>query len=150
MWTRRGEGGRGDVSGCPHGHFSLKRCRRIMVMTIESLIILPLVQLWLEDAVNRIWLKAKACVFLCAKTFVIGDKVDLKLHYIELEYFRGVFFAPFVPLDRGRGYVECPCLSTRGGEGVKIGSKLVHVVVEWPLIQIIKCFYFLFQPLIRG
>ena len=30
----------------------------------------------------------------------------------------------------GGGYVECPRLSTQGGEGVKIGSKLVHVVVE--------------------
>ena len=45
----------------------------------------------------------------------------------------GAFFAPFVHVDRGGGYVECPRLSTRGGEGVKIGSKLVHVVVEWPL-----------------
>ena len=47
----------------------------------------------------------------------------------------GAFFAPFVHVDRDGGYVECPRLSTRGGEGVEIGSKLVHVVVECPLIQ---------------
>ena len=33
----------------------------------------------------------------------------------------------------GGGYVEYPRLSTRGGEGVKIWSNLVHVVVECPL-----------------
>ena len=37
------------------------------------------------------------------------------------------------PWTGGGGYVECPLLSTRGGEGGKIGSKLVHVVVECPL-----------------
>ena len=45
----------------------------------------------------------------------------------------GAFFAPLVHVDREGGYVECPRLSTRGGEGVKIGSKLVYVVVECPL-----------------
>ena len=45
----------------------------------------------------------------------------------------GGFFAPFVPVDKGGGYVECPRLSNWGGEGGKIGSKLVHVVVECPL-----------------
>ena len=29
-------------------------------------------------------LKTKACVFLCAMSPVIGYKVDIKLHYIEL------------------------------------------------------------------
>ena len=41
----------------------------------------------------------------------------------------------------GGGYVECPHLSTRGGEGVKIGSKLVHVVVECPLRTIMVTKY---------
>ena len=35
-------------------------------------------------------------------------------------------------MDRG-GYVKCPHMSTRGGEGVKNGQNLVHVVVECPL-----------------
>ena len=50
---------------------------------------------------------------------------------------------PFFPLlsTWTGGYVECPCLSTRGGEGVKIGSKLVHVVVECPLMLLL-CSYF--------
>ena len=40
----------------------------------------------------------------------------------------------FVHVDKGgEGYVKCPRLSTRGGEGVEIGSKLVHVVIECPL-----------------
>ena len=43
---------------------------------------------------------------------------------------RFVLFCSFVHVDKGGGYVECPRLSTRGGEGVNIGSKLVHVVVE--------------------
>ena len=34
----------------------------------------------------------------------------------------GGFFCPFCPLGQG-GYVECPRLSTRGGEGVKIGPR---------------------------
>ena len=34
--------------------------------------------------------------------------------------------------------VESPRLSTRGREGVKVGSNLVHVVVEWPLM--VNCF----------
>ena len=45
----------------------------------------------------------------------------------------GGLFCPFCPRGQGGGHVECPRLSTRGGEGVKIGSKLVHVVVECPL-----------------
>ena len=44
----------------------------------------------------------------------------------------GDFFPPFVHVDRG-GYVKYPRLSTRGGEGVKNGQNLVHVVVECPL-----------------
>ena len=44
----------------------------------------------------------------------------------------------FVPLlstwTRG-GVVKCPRLSTQGGEGVKIGQNLVHVIVECPLIR---------------
>ena len=36
-------------------------------------------------------------------------------------------------MDKGGGYVEYPRLSTPGGEGVKIGQNLVHVVVECPL-----------------
>ena len=46
-----------------------------------------------------------------------------------IEYFKGgegLFFAPFVNVDRGGGvmYIECPSLSTRGGGGqnwVQIG-----------------------------
>ena len=70
--------------------------------------------------------------FLCVESSVIGYKLDIKLHFIEYFMGGGAFLAPFVHVDRG-GYVECPRLSTRGGEGVKIGSKLVHVVVECPL-----------------
>ena len=94
-------------------------------MTMKILITSPFVQLWLENAVHRRWI-------LFAKSSVIGDKVAIKLHYIEYFIGGGAFLAPFVHVDRG-GYVECPRLSTRGGEGVKIGSKLVHVVVECPL-----------------
>ena len=75
-------------------------------MTMKSLITSPFVQLWLEDAVHRRWLKTKACVFLCAKSSVIGDKVDIKLHYIELNwifYGGGAFFAPFVHVEKGGG-----------------------------------------------
>ena len=55
-------------------------------MTMKSLITSPFVQLWLEDAVHTTVhsLKTKACVFSCAKSSVICDKVDIKLHYIEL------------------------------------------------------------------
>ena len=62
-------------------------------------------------------IKNKACV----ETSVIGYKLDIKLHFIE--YFRGGggFFAPFVHVDRGGGYVEYPRLSTWGG--VKIGPR---------------------------
>ena len=60
----------------------------------------------------------------------------MKLHYIELCFMGGGAFFPFCPRGQGGGDVECPRLSTRGGEGVKSGSKLVHVVVECPLIQI--------------
>ena len=51
-----------------------------------------------------------------------------------IEYFMGGrLFCPFCPRGQGGGYVEYPRLSTRGGAGVKIWSKLVHVVVECPL-----------------
>ena len=40
----------------------------------------------------------------------------------------------FVHVDRG-GYVKCPHMSTRGGEGVKNGQNLVYVVVECPLTE---------------
>ena len=40
---------------------------------------------------------------------------------------RGAFL-PLLSTWTGGGYVECPHLSIRGGRG----SKLVHVVVEWP------------------
>ena len=43
-------------------------------------------------------------------------------------------------MDKGGGYVKCPRLSTRGGEGVKNGQNLVHVVVECPLTE--KLFVF--------
>ena len=46
---------------------------------------------------------------------------------------RGGFCPPFVHVDKGGRVVKCPRLSTRGGEEVKIGQNLVHVVVEWPL-----------------
>ena len=76
--------------------------------------------------------------FLCAQSSGIGDKVDINYITLNLiEYFMvvgGGLFCPFCPRGQGGGYVEYPRLSTRGGEGVKIGSKLVHVVVECPLI----------------
>ena len=48
----------------------------------------------------------------------------------------GGAFVHFLSKWKGGGYVKCPRLSTRGGEGVKIGQNLVHIVVECPLIQI--------------
>ena len=33
-------------------------------------------------------------------------------------------------VTKGRYHVKYPQLSTRGGEGVKIGQNLVHVVIE--------------------
>ena len=39
--------------------------------------------------------------------------------------------------QRGR-YVKCPRLTTWGEWGVKIGSNLVHIVVEWPLTRVCK------------
>ena len=53
----------------------------------------------------------------------------------------GVWELHFIFCPRGQGGggdVKCPCLSTRGGEGVKIGQNLVHVVVECPLIIIVQ------------
>jgi hypothetical protein len=35
----------------------------------------------------QIMIKNQVCVFLCAKSSVIGDKIDIKLHYIELLLF---------------------------------------------------------------
>ena len=55
----------------------------------------------------------------------------------------GGFFTPFVHVDKGGGDVKCPRLSTRGGEGVKIGQNLVHVVVECPLSKNIMFYAFL-------
>ena len=57
----------------------------------------------------------------------------ITLNLIENFKGGGGFFAPFVHVDRGGGDGKCPRLSTRGGEGVKNRSKLVHVVVECPL-----------------
>ena len=45
----------------------------------------------------------------------------------------GAFVQLLFTWTRG-GYVKCPRLSTRGGEGVKNCQNLVHVVVECPLI----------------
>ena len=49
--------------------------------------------------------------------------------------------SPCLSTEGGGGglYVKCPRLSTRGGGGVKIGSNLVHVVVEWPLMRSYLC-----------
>ena len=41
-----------------------------------------------------------------------------------------------VHVDIGRGSFECPRLSTWGGEGVKNGQNLVHVVIERPQVPI--------------
>ena len=54
-----------------------------------------------------------------------ADKNDLMLIS-----WGGAFVPLLSPWTRGGGVVECPRLSTRGGEGVKIGQNLVHVVVE--------------------
>ena len=66
---------------------------------------------------------------------MLSHQSRYKLHHIELCFMGGGLFCPFYPRGQGGGYVECPRLSTRGGEGVKIGSKLVHVVVECPLMS---------------
>ena len=61
----------------------------------------------------------------------------IKMGYILIFYILGGGFCPpFVHVDRGGGYVKSPRLSTRGGEGVKNGQNLVHVVVECPLTAI--------------
>ena len=74
----------------------------------------------------RRWLSTKACAFLCAKSSVIGDKVDIKFMYI-IEYFMGVaFFAPFVHVDRGGVCRISTLVHSRGGGGqnwVKIGLR---------------------------
>ena len=44
-----------------------------------------------------------------------------------------MLFSNFCPRGQGGGYVKSPRLSTQGGEGVKNGQNLVHVVVECPL-----------------
>ena len=44
----------------------------------------------------------------------------------------GGFIPSFIHVDK-EGDIKCTRLSTRGGEGVKIGQNLVHVVVECPL-----------------
>ena len=62
-------------------------------MTMKSLITSLFGQLWLEDAVHRRWLKTRACVFLCAmSSVIIGDEVDIKLHYIELNWKLSLIF----------------------------------------------------------
>ena len=38
-----------------------------------------------------------------------------------------------VHVTKGRYHVKYPKLSTQGGEGVKIGQNLVHVVIGWTL-----------------
>ena len=52
----------------------------------------------------------------------------------------GGFFAPFVHVDRG-GVCRMSTLVHLRGEGVKIGSKLVHVVVECPLTGLSQVIY---------
>ena len=53
-------------------------------MTMKSLITSHFVQLDLRmQYIEK--LKTKACVFFCPKSSVIGDRVDIKLHYIELD-----------------------------------------------------------------
>ena len=63
----------------------------------------------------------------------VGDQQEV--HACARMHGRMVDSKCFCPrhADKDRGYVKCPCLSTRGGEGVKIGQNLVHVVVECPL-----------------
>ena len=52
------------------------------------------------------------------------------------KYLRGgllsTFCLPFVYVDKGGG-VEMSTLVHSSGEGVKVGSNFVHVLVEWPL-----------------
>ena len=68
-------------NGCPRGQrFGKKSIEESWQMTMKSIITSPFVLLWLEDAVNRRWLKTEACVFLCSKSSAIGDKVYIKLH----------------------------------------------------------------------
>ena len=84
--------------------------------------------------IHRRGLKTDACscLSLCSKSSVVGNKVDIKLQYIE--YFIGGGGLPLLSTwTGGGGDVGYPRLSNRGGGGVKIGLKLVHVVVECPL-----------------
>ena len=71
-----------------------------------------------------------------------GRGVSKKSTLVKKELFHR-FCLPFVHVDNKERYVKCPRLSTRGEWGVKIGSKLVHVVVEWPLSQCCLYSYFL-------
>ena len=58
----------------------------------------------------------------------------IKVGYMLISYILGGgAFSPFVHVDKGGGVVKSPRLSTRGGEGVKNGQNLVHVIVECPL-----------------
>ena len=45
----------------------------------------------------------------------------------------GCCIEAFVHLE-GRCYIKCPCLSSLGGWGDTVGSKLVHIIVECPLV----------------
>ena len=60
----------------------------------------------------------------------------IKMGYMLISYILGGggLLSTFCPRRQGGGYVKSPRLSTRGGEGVKNGQNLVHVVVECPLI----------------
>ena len=40
-----------------------------------------------------------------------------------------------VHMDIGRGSLKYPRLSTRGGEGVRNGQNIVHVVIECHLVK---------------
>ena len=119
----------GGGSEWPRGQkFEKKRYRRIMANDYEKSKLLHLL-FRLEDAVHRRWLKTKACIFLCAKSYVIGDKVDIKLHYIELNwiFYGGVAFLPLLSTWTGGGVCRMSTLvHSRGGGGqnwVKIGPR---------------------------
>ena len=71
---------------------------------MKSPITSSFVQILQEGAVHR-RLKTKICLFLCVKSSVIGYKVDIKLHFIELylTFYGGGAFCPFCPRgQRGR------------------------------------------------
>ena len=71
-------------------------------------------------------IKNQVCVFLCAKSSVIGDKIDIKLHYIELLLFLSMW--------TGGGCRMSTLVHSRGGRGSKLGHNWSTQLLNDPLV----------------